>query len=178
MKIKRILVAMLLLVLVCTLFVACNDEEQRVERKPTADPDPSNEYDIDSDPKDYSEPKYEFDGSAIVITFTNSESINNLYYDYTLADFDKSKFKSVSEKYPEDLKNIRELYDLNPYNKRIKQYLRTLTLELSVPSRENLLQYIEEFRKDKGVLWASPKFSGAGMGWFATTNKRFGKQIA
>ena len=55
-KIKRIAIIVLALMLVCTLFVACNDKNnadvngeqptQKVERKPWAQPDPNNELDL------------------------------------------------------------------------------------------------------------------------------------
>lgn len=189
MKIKRILVAMLLLVLVCTLFVACNDKaaDEYVGSikgdasrgwKPTADPDPNNPFDVDSDQRDYRDPIYEFKGEKMSITFTNSESLNNLFYDYTLDDFDKSKFKRVYDKKMDwdknwsyaPLQEARDEYKKDKTSKKLKDYIRTIYLELVNPGRENVLEYIDEFKKDKGVLWADPDLSGSGIGWSATTN--------
>ena len=181
MKAKRILVVILLLALVCAFFVACNENGgnngeqngQQVTRKPTADPDPNNPLDVDSEHRDYSEPQYEFYYTEMYITFTNSESLNNLFYDYTIADFDSEKFVDVREKYPNSLQNMRDLASDVGYGigDKKRNYLRTLVLTLKEPSRENVLKYINEFKEDKGILWADPDLKGGGIGWSATTTK-------
>lgn len=91
MKAKKIIVLMLALVLVCAILVACNDDngnktdpverpaEQPVERKPTVDPNPNNPYDVKNNDTDYSKGDWNFDGTAIIIDFTNAESLNNLF---------------------------------------------------------------------------------------------------
>lgn len=183
MKAKKIIVLMLALVLVCAILVACNDKaadeyvgvikgDASRGWKPTADPDPNNPFDVDSDQRDYRDPIYEFKGEKMSITFTNSESLNNLFYDYTLDDFDKSKFKRVYDKkrYTDYLQEARDEYKKDKTSEKLKNYIRTIYLELVNPSRENVLEYIDEFKKDKGVLWADPDLSGSGIGWSATTN--------
>ena len=183
MKAKKIIVLMLALVLVCAILVACNDKaadeyvgvikgDASRGWKPTADPDPNNPFDVDSDQRDYRDPIYEFKGEKMSITFTNSESLNNLFYDYTLDDFDKSKFKRVYDKkrYTDYLQEARDEYKKDKTSEKLKNYIRTIYLELVNPSRENVLEYIDEFKKDKGVLWADPDLSGSGIGWSATTS--------
>lgn len=183
MKAKKIIALMLALVLACAVLVACNDKNTEeyvgVIRgdasrgwKQTADPDPNNPFDVDSMQRDYRDPIYEYKGESMCITFTNSETLNNLFYDYTLDDFDKSKFKRVYEKksYIDHLQEARDEYKKDKTSEKLKDYIRTIYLELVNPSRENVLEYIDEFKKDKGVLWAEPVLSGSGIGWSATTN--------
>ena len=184
MKANKIIVLMLALVLVCAILVACNDKaadeyvgvikgDASRGWKPTADPDPNNPLDVDSEQRDYSEPQYEFYYTKMYITYTNSESLNNLFYDYTIADFDSEKFVDVREEYPDSLQNMRDLASDVGYgigDKKIN-YLRTLVLTLKEPSRENVLKYINEFKEDKGILWADPDLKGGGIGWSATTTK-------
>ena len=179
MKIKRVLVVMLLLVLVCTLFVACNDDngnkadpverpaEQPVERKPTADPNPNNPYDYDQYNTDFSQGDWNFDGTAILIYFTNTESLNNLFYDYVLDDFDKEKFRSVEDALPFNLSTIREKIKNGILDTEIERYNRELRLELVNPSKENVLRYIEEFNQDKGIKCSQPELYGS---WHKTTS--------
>ena len=116
---RKVIIAILILVFACMFFVACNDKgnqndndngkpkdndsSQQVLRKPTADPDPNNPYDIATDVTDYRTTTIKFECERMSITFTNSESLNNLFYDYKLEDFDAEKFDSVCERYPEDL---------------------------------------------------------------------------
>ena len=183
MKANKIIVLILALVLVCAILVACNDKaadeyvgvikgDASRGWKPTADPDLDNPLDVDSEQRDYRDPKYEFKGEKMSITFTNSESVNNLFYDYTLDDFDKSKFKRLYDKkgYIDHLQEARDEYKKNKNSEKLKDYVRTIILELVNPGRENVLEYIDEFKKDKGVLWADPDLSGSGIGWSATTN--------
>lgn len=176
-KIKRIAILVLALMLVCAVFVACNDKNnagvnggqptQKVERKPTADPDSKNPYDVSSENEDFSKGDWNFDGTAVIIFFTNTESLNNLFYDYVLEDFDTTKFKSIRESFPYELKRIREKYLNGTIDKKVKEYNRSLRLELITPSKDRALQYIEEFRQDKGIRNAEPELYGE---WFATTN--------
>ena len=179
MKIIRILVAMLLLVLVCTLFVACNDDngnkadpverpvEQPVERKPTADPNPNNPYDVKNNDTDYSKGDWNFDGTAIIIDFTNTESLNNLFYDFQASDFGSDRYKSVRDRYPSELKDIRQKISSDSSDETVTKYNRSIRLELTTPSKEKVLEYIEELRKDKGIRYAGPELYGS---WFLTTN--------
>ena len=119
MKTKRILIAILLLVLVCAILVACNDKaadeyvgvikgDASRGWKPTAVPDPNNSFDKRGERTNFSEGTWNFDGTAINIWFTNTESLNNLFYDYTLDDFDKEKFKRVEEGLAFRLSEVRE----------------------------------------------------------------------
>lgn len=174
---RKVIITILILVFVCMFFVACNDKgnqndndsSQQVLRKPTADPDPNNPYDIATDVTDYRTTTIKFECERMSITFTNSESLNNLFYDYKLEDFDAEKFDSVCERYPEDLAEIRKRVKLNAFGVQTSQYTRSLWLTLKNPDKENVLDYIDEFRKDKGVRYASPEVNNP-AGWFATAN--------
>ncbi len=173
---RRTIIAILLIVLVCATFVACNDdnnppanenEQQIVEKKVTADPDPNNPYDVDENPKDYSGLKEKFDGDQMVIVFTNSESLNNLFYDYSIQDFDIEKFSSMQEDDVYALNSIRDLVKNGNNDKKIKEYTRPIRLFLKTPDKDALLQYIDEFLQDKGVLYAFPVIYGE---WFKSAN--------
>ena len=174
---RKVLIMILILVFACMFFVACNDKgnlndnnsSQQVLRKPTADPDPNNPYDIATDVTDYRTTTIKFEFERMSITFTNSESLNNLFYDYKIEDFDVEKFDSVCERYPEDLAEIRKRVKLNAFGVLTSQYTRSLWLTLKNPDKENVLDYIDEFRKDKGVRYASPEVNNP-AGWFATAN--------
>ena len=168
---RKVIITILILVFACMVFVACNDNDssQQVLRKPTADPDPNNPYDIATDVTDYRTTTIKFEFERMSITFTNSESLNNLFYDYKIEDFDVEKFDSVCERYPEDLAEIRKRVKLNAFGVLTSQYTRSLWLTLKNPDKENVLDYIDEFRKDKGVRYASPEVNNP-AGWFATAN--------
>ncbi len=178
-KAKRIAIIILALMLICAVFVACNDKNkadvngeqptQKVERKPTADPNPYNSYDVAVDAIDWRTTTIKFQFERMIITFTNSESLNNLFYDYTLEDFDTEKFVDVCEVYPEELMVMREKVTANDFGVERREFTRSLWLTLKNPSRENVLQYVDEFRMDKGIRYASPEVHNP-AGWFATTN--------
>ena len=113
---RKVIITILILIFACMFFVACNDKgnpndndngkpkdndsSQQVLRKPTADPDPNNPYDIATDVIDFRTTTLEFFFGRVSITFTNSESLNNLFYDYKIEDFDVEKFERVYETYP------------------------------------------------------------------------------
>ena len=179
MKIKRVLVAILLLVLVCTLFVACNDDNgvEQLTRKPWAKPDLDNKYD---DSKAYSNgdsiDTWEFQGEYILVVLTNSESLNNLFYDYEVDDFGKDKFIKIENRRSESLEKMRNQvkndieYDsqdtdtINP-----KEFTRSVKLTLKYPSRENAITYINALESLYYVLYAVPN-SEIGGSWFTSLN--------
>ena len=179
MKAKKIIILMLALVLVCAILVACNDKaadeyvglikgDASRGWKPTADPDPDNSFDKRGERTNFSEGTWNFDGTAINIWFTNTESLNNLFYDYTLDDFDKEKFKRVEESLAFRLSEVRECVASYGYDsKKAKEYNRTLRLELVNPTKENAVKYAEEFYYDKGIRSSEPELYGS---WFITSN--------
>ena len=175
---RKVLITILILVFACMFFVACNDKgnlndnnsSQQVLRKPTADPDPNNPYDFATDVIDYRTTTLDLFYERIAIVFTNSESLNNLFYDYKLEDFDAEKFERVSERYPAELQWIRDRVVKNDFGTQTKKYTRSLWLTLKNPSRENVLDYIDELSADKGVLYAEADVDNHPAGWFATAN--------
>lgn len=205
MKTKRILVAILLLVLVCAVLVACNENTPQIEtpkendqdqnqseypfiepeypypseeKKPVADPDPNNPYDVNNDPRDYSDEEYKYDGTEMSVTLTNSESLNNLFYDYVLEDFGADKFVSIEEDYRANtlwlrlqIKEGRSFNPQNIYSINPKTFFRSFILKLREPGKENILKYIDEFYQRKDVLYAEPELLGGGEwfdSWFTT----------
>ena len=180
MKIKRILVAMLLLVLVCTLFVACNDDNggEQLTRKPWAKSDPNNQYDLLSDSQRIDYSIMDFDGEYIVVILTNSESLNNLFYDYKVEDFGENWFKEAevldavsADKLARIRKQIKNsiAYDSNdPQMIDPGTYTREVKLYLKEPGKENALRYGAELLKNDYVRNVEPDTIG-GV-WFGTTS--------
>ena len=181
---RRAIIAILLIVLVCATFVACNDGnnppanengQQTLGKKPIANPDPNNPYDVRNSERDYSEEKYQYDCQKITVTLTNSESLNNLFYDYVLADFGENIFGTIEEKTKEKTEKLRQQtnngvqYDengstlVNP-----KTFWRIFALTLKDPTRENVVNYINTLMKRKDVLYADPELKGGS--WFKTSN--------
>mgnify|MGYP004652816967 CR=1 FL=1 len=185
MKAKKIIVLMLALVLVCTIFVACNENGgnngeqngQQVMRKPWAKPDPSNYYDVlpESNRVDFSE--MNFDGEYIVVIFTNSESLNNLFYDYKLEDFEDNRFNKVEETGAVNLDRLarirNQIKNSTTYNPNDSQmvnpstYTRAIRLYLKEPSKDNALKYANELLENDYIYNVEPNTFG-GM-WFKTT---------
>lgn len=175
---RKVIIMILILVFACMFFVACNDNDssQQVLRKPWAQPDPNNCRDISED-YDYSQ--IDFEGKHITVELTNSESMNNLFYDYKIEDFGTSEdFCKIEQRgidrlmrirkqiedsiqyYPEDLKSI------NP-----KTYVRSVRLYLTNPGKDNALKFIDELTKKYYICQVKPDFPGGGIGeWFATTS--------
>ena len=163
MKIKRVLVAMLLLVLVCTLFVACNDDNggEQLTRKPWAKSDPNNQYDLLSDSQRIDYSIMDFDGEYIVVILTNSESLNNLFYDYKVEDFGENWFKEAevldavsADKLARIRKQIKNsiAYDSNdPQMIDPGTYTREVKLYLKEPGKENALRYGAELLKNSDI---------------------------
>lgn len=205
MKAKKIIVLMLALVLVCAVLVACNENTPQIEtpkendqdqnqseypfiepeypypseeKKPVADPDPNNPYDVNNDPRDYSDEEYKYDGTEMSVTLTNSESLNNLFYDYVLEDFGADKFVSIEEKYRSNtlwlrlqIKEGRSFNPQNIYSINPETFFRTFTIKLKEPGKENVLKYIDEFYQRKDVLYVDPELLGGGEwfdSWFTT----------
>ena len=180
---KKVIITILILVFACMFFVACNDKgnpndnnTQQVLRKPWAQPDPNNCYDV-SQNYDYSQT--EFEGVHITVELTNSESMNNLFYDYKIEDFGTSEeFCKIEQRGTDRLMCIRkqiadsiqydpeDLETINP-----KRYVRSVRLYLSNPGRDNALKFIDELTKKYYICQVKPDFPGGGIGeWFATSS--------
>ena len=190
---RRAIIAVLLIVLVCATFVACNDDnnslankngQQTLGKKPIANPDPNNQYDERNSERDYSDEKYQYDCQKITVTLTNSESLNNLSYDYVLADFGEDIFDAIEEKTKDKTEKLRqqinngEQYDENDSTLvNPKTFWRIFALTLKDPTRENVVSYINALMERKDVLYADPELKGGS--WFKTSNDtRIGRQWA
>ena len=180
---RKVIITILILVLVCMFFVACNDkgnpndnDTQQVLRKPWAQPDPNNCYDV-SQNYDYSQT--EFEGVHITVELTNSESMNNLFYDYKIEDFGTSEeFCKIEQRGIDRLMCIRkqiadsiqydpeDLGTINP-----KRYVRSVRLYLTKPGKDNALKFIDKLTKKYYICQVKPDFPGGGIGeWFATSS--------
>lgn len=180
---RKVIITILILVFVCMFFVACNDKgnqndngsSQQVLRKPWAQPDPNNYYDV-SQNYDYS--KNDFPGEYVPVVLTNSESMNNLFYDYKIEDFGTNEdFCRIEEPDPfgwlvrirKQIENsipfsIDNIETVDP-----KGYTRMLKLYLTNPGKDNALRYINELNQKYYVLLAGTDGKGGGE-WFATTS--------
>ena len=178
---RKVLITILILVFACMFFVACNDKgnlndnnsSQQVLRKPWAQPDPNNEWDL-PEKVDYS--NTEFEGKKIYLTLTNSESLNNLFYDYTPEDFGSDRFCSVVDKFPKWLEKLRnqtkagKRYDIDDVTTaNPKTYARTLELGLVNQGRQSAFDCIEYLYTKEYVLIAEPDAKSK-LTWFATTS--------
>ena len=178
---RKVIIAILILVFACMFFVACNDKgnpngndsSQQVLRKPWAQPDPNNEWDL-PEKVDYS--NTEFEGKKIYLTLTNSESLNNLFYDYTPEDFGSDRFCSVVDKFPKWLDKLRnqtkagKRYDIDDVTTaNPKTYARTLELGLVNQGRQSAFDCIEYLYTKEYVLIAEPDAKSK-LTWFSTTS--------
>lgn len=171
---RKVLITILILVFACMVFVACNDKEENVgDRKPWAQPDPNNEWDL-PEKVDYS--NTEFEGKKIYLTLTNSESLNNLFYDYTPEDFGSDRFCSVVDKFPKWLEKLRnqtkagKRYDIDDVTTaNPKTYARTLELGLVNQGRQSAFDCIEYLYTKEYVLIAEPDAKSK-LTWFSTTS--------
>lgn len=177
---RRAIIAILLIVLVCATFVACNDDETdknivdvNSEGKAFAQPNPNNEYDQKDNSVDYSEK--EFEGKYLTITLINSESMNNLFYDYKTNDFGNGWFNSVEELMADRLERIREqvknnvTYDSSSNMIDPKSYVRCVRFELVSPSKENAMKYMSELMEKPYIRRVVPDVQSSGE-WFITAS--------
>ena len=144
---KKVFILILILLLSLSLFVACDNKtdnaNNEVQMKPFASPDPNNPYD-QKVVKDYTETDV---GRAdwIIIILTQSETFNNIFYDYKLEDFFDDNMLSL---FPEGTK----LYD---QNKSYVNYART-TLEggdiSPWPTTHNLDSYVRGLKLELGEI--------------------------
>ena len=166
---RKVIITILILVFACMVFVACNEQ-----------PDPNNCYDV-SQNYDYSQAEFEgkFEGEYIMVELTNSESMNNLFYDYKLEDFGTNEdFCKIEEADPDRLMCIRkQIEDSIQYTPGVlgtinpKTYVRSVRLYLTNPGKDNALKFIDELTKKYYICQVKPDFPGGGIGeWFATTS--------
>ena len=171
---RKVIITILILVFACMFFVSCNEKEENVgDRKPWAQPDPNNEWDL-PEKVDYS--NTEFEGKKIYLTLTNSESLNNIFYDYTPEDFGSDRFCSVVDKFPKWLEKLRnqtkagKRYDIDDVTTaNPKTYARTLELGLVNQGRQSAFDCIEYLYTKEYVLIAEPDAKSK-LTWFATTS--------
>ena len=100
MKTKIFAIMCIILLLVC--LVACNNRDPNGDlvttgREPFAKPDPSNPYDQKIGKFDFYSDynRQHILDNILVVTFTNSESLNNLFYDFVPKDFPKYDIKEI-----------------------------------------------------------------------------------
>lgn len=184
-NLRGAIIAILLMVLVCATFVACNDDNnppanengyQLMDKKPFAKPDPNNQFDLENENERADFSSIEFDGKVIYLTLTNSESLNNLFYNYKAEDFGVDKFAYIEDSFPDDLSRLRRQifnsieYDINDNTTLNPQtFTRTLDLVLINSGKENALRYIEELYEKNYVRRVVPDNKTEGE-WFLSSS--------
>jgi|GEM_PF-1491925 len=189
---KRVFIVFLVLLLTLTLFVACDNDKQDVEpavqMKPFASPDPNNPYD-EKVVRGYTAADI---GKAewIYIVLTQSETFNNIFYDYKLEDFFDDKILDklpsgtrLCDESPLRVNYVRSQFDDGDSSKYsnvipvvLETYVRVLRLELGLiivdkkydeeQEIELNLEIVELLNEKDYISKAYPYY---GMGWFTGT---------
>lgn len=174
MKKKMVFALVCVLLLVVATFVACNDtQSDEVVKKPIAPPDPNNEYDAKcTEDHSYSDSlAMEHDKVAIWIDITNTESINNLFYDYKSTDFINEEV-FITEKNDDVLSMLREKVKNNEFDVetklRLSQFCRRLVMVIADKGSIDVMGCLRQIRQRDDVRCASLTPSGP-AGWFDTT---------
>lgn len=106
MKRFKIVLVIILCLVVCAMLVACGDDNtvkdpyayELQEMKPMAKPDPNNEYDWPIVPQKEYTVNDDFNYHQLIITLSNSESLNNLFHDYEPKDFGINGVLAIEER--------------------------------------------------------------------------------
>ena len=167
-----------ILAIVCVVFclaclVACDqvDENDPTALKPFAAPDPNNPYDIKGQKQDMYVDWDRWADSALGISFTNTESLNNLFHDFTPEDFPGLEVVKVWNILPNKLEKIRgiaqkgnltddEKEDLSTFNRHIG-------VEFSFHSYEKLAEVYDILWQRQEIRYLEP-FSQTQ--WFSEPN--------
>lgn len=173
MKSKILLIVSICICMIAALtLVACNNttvpstsgqlvDMYGVVKKPIADPDPTNKEDKKSDISHYTVDG-DFRDNEVGIMLTNSESLNNLKYTYSLQDFPECDAIEIEELTGGTyLERFRKEYDngvayTNKGMVHPSKFNRQFSLTLNIHSKENVLRVANELMKRKDVACASP----------------------
>ena len=147
-KIVKIL-AIICLVSCLACLVACDqvDETNPTALKPFAAPDPNNPYDTKYPPVDmYGNRDNHFD-NWLRVSFTNTESLNNLFHDFVPEDFPNLDIKSIHELIPDRLAYVRQQIlqgdDYNGQGYNIEEFNRQLEIEFNFHDYDKLAEAYE-----------------------------------
>lgn len=174
-KTKIFAIMCIILLLVC--LVACNNRDPNGDlvttgRKPFAKPDPSNPY----DKKWLYDCAFDKDivaDNVLTISFTNTESLNNLFYDFVPEDFPGLDLKEVTEYHVAQLERVRQqvLYG-EKYEKykegRVEEYNRTIKLEFNFNDYAKLEEICKQLYPRQEFICVYPENKGGSF--FAEPN--------
>lgn len=198
MKKFRIVLIIALCLVICAMLVACGEDNivkdpyayELQEMKPMAKQDPNNEYDWPIVQRREYTVNDDFNYEQIVVSLSNSESLNNLFHDYVPEDFGIKGILIIEERWKQELENFRRQYyngwtssgkTVDPegnYIERPKFFSRALIVGLSEPSKEEAIRIMDEFCELDGVVSSDQYVEhSAGVGWMATSSDtRIGEQ--
>ena len=167
-----------ILAIVCVVFclaclVACDqvDETDPTALKPFAAPNPNNPYDIKGQKQDMYVEWDRWADSALGISFTNTESLNNLFHDFTPEDFPGLEVVKVWNILPNKLEKIRGIAQKGNLSDDEKEDLSTFNrhigVEFSFHSYEKLAEVYDILWQRQEIRYLEP-FSQTQ--WFSEPN--------
>ena len=171
-KILKIL-AIICIVSCFACLVACDqvDETDPTALKPFAAPDPNNPYDIKGQKQDMYVDWDRWADSALGISFTNTESLNNLFHDFTPEDFPGLEVVKVWNILPNKLEKIRGIAQKGNLSDDEKEDLSTFNrhigVEFSFHSYEKLAEVYDILWQRQEIRYLEP-FSQTQ--WFSEPN--------
>ena len=147
-----------------------SDQSGEVRIKPFASPDLNNPYD---EKRNTSWP-YDFYDYYFYIQLINSESLNNIFYDYKIEDFLPEVLAHIEDAEPKLLEEMRSCAIAENNSADIKEKLAKYNRILRVvlddnPSKERVLEYTAFLNNLDYVRGADVGIKGSG-GWFLTSN--------
>ena len=150
-KIIKIL-AIICIVSCLACLVACDqvDETDPTALKPFAAPDPNNPYDIKGQKQDMYVDWDRWADSALGISFTNTESLNNLFHEFTPADFPGLEVVKVWNILPNKLEKIRGIAQKGNLSDDEKEDLSTFNRHIGV---EFSFHNYEQLAEVYDILW-------------------------
>ena len=178
MKPKIFAIICIILLLVC--LVACNNRDPNGDlittgRKPFAKPDPSNPYDqkIENQTFEDSSTLNKCFDNVLCVYFTNTESLNNIFHDYVIEDFQKFDILKIAELETYYLNDVRSIISRGTSlsekeSALISKYNRSIRIEFNFHDYNKLIDYYHLLFKRPEVRFIDP--DGVGLNWFAEPN--------
>ena len=178
MKPKIFAIMCIILLLVC--LVACNNRDPNGDlittgRKPFAKPDPSNPYDqkIENQTFEDSSTLNKCFDNVLCVYFTNTESLNNIFHDYVIEDFQKFDILKIAELETYYLNDVRSIISRGTSlsekeSALISKYNRSIRIEFNFHDYNKLIDYYHLLFKRPEVRFIDP--DGVGLNWFAEPN--------
>lgn len=167
------MLAIICIVSCLACLVACDqvDETDPTALKPFAAPNPNNPYDIKGQKQDMYVEWDRWADSALGISFTNTESLNNLFHDFTPEDFPGLEVVKVWNILPNKLEKIRGIAQKGNLSDDEKEALSTFNrhigVEFSFHSYEKLAEVYDILWQRQEIRYLEP-FSQTQ--WFSEPN--------